>query len=41
MADSSLGCKNYVVDNKIMPMPKDLNLKNFSVDLEFICLSNK
>ena len=22
-------------------MPKDLNNKNFSVDLEFICLSNK
>ena len=34
--------KNYVIDNENYEfLPKDLNNKNFSVDLKFICLSNE
>jgi hypothetical protein len=34
--------KNYKFDNEnYVSMPKDVNKKSFSVDLEFICLSNE
>ncbi len=34
--------KNYKIDNKDYAfLPNDLNYKNFSLDLDFICLSNK
>ena len=34
--------KNYKIDNEnYVSMPKDVNNKSFSIDLEFICLSNE